>query len=254
MEWFAKNVAFVFAKGCIYTTHDIALMNNIKKVFEHNTTGFLLNDVIYSEYTDADVQTMEKGLFISPGNYHICLFVVVKGDASLSEACSPEYARKGAIDAHVGWKNINDYFIDCVSRYGYKDDVQQPYPEKRKLMTDEIEYDPDMMQKYVSTRTDIENYAANGAQHIDGVRLNARSKRERKSGESRGTKTKPYHESYSTAIRKNQYKLITDLHIPFESMPRLEQITLIPPTPEFDDDVRPDIDHLNFAAARMQTK
>ena len=235
MEWFARNVAFVFAKGCIYTAHDVELMNSIKKMFEHNTTGFLLNDVIYSAYTENDVQAMEKAMFISGGNYHICLFVIVKGDAPLDNACAQEYARKGAVDAHVGWKNINDYLIDCVSRYGYKDDVQQPYPEKRRLITDDVDYDPDMMKKHVSTRTDIEDYVAT-----------ARTKHERKSSESRGTKTKPYHESYSTAIRKNQYKLITDLHIPFESMPRLEQITVITKDPEFDDDDRPDFDHLNF--------
>lgn len=123
--WFALNVAFVFAKGVCYDEDDDKLFTTILSCWHNDIHGraFLINKCSIEDWkTSKILPGLEKQLYITHGNYHICLIPLVMTDADITKAPEKMFMRHGIVQAYKNWGDIEKFVSEMVSRYGLRTD------------------------------------------------------------------------------------------------------------------------------------
>ena len=119
--WFKEYVSLIFSIGCIFTEKDREKLNEILKCFENDgETGFLMNYKNVMDYDAPLIQELEKRVEIGNGNYHVCLITLVTtNDKSiLANAPEKQYGMSGVVNKYCEWKDIYNYMMEIVARYG----------------------------------------------------------------------------------------------------------------------------------------
>ena len=156
--WFATNVIFIFGKGAVYDEDDDKIFGTIMDTFynEFHGKAFLINKFFIEDYrTSSIIKGLEKTLYITPGNYHICLIPIVIEGADVKGAPEKMYRKVGIVDKFMEWETINEYLYVTIGRYGfYTDPRNNPKEELHPLIQEGFNFDESMNLDYVK---EIEN-------------------------------------------------------------------------------------------------
>ena len=147
--WFRNNVFFIFSKGCIFSSSDESIFNELLTLFKPSSKKYLANQILITSYEDNDMKAIEKKLLIESGNYHICLVVGVYNSANLNTAPEDALKHRGLINYYTSWEEVSTAIIEYAAKYGFRNkEVVETKKEDITLNNKEI-------KKNISLRQDL---------------------------------------------------------------------------------------------------
>ena len=155
-SWFQTNVFFIFSSGCIFSDDDKKRLDGILTLFKPNNKSnkYLMNKVLYTNYENDKMKSIENKLAIVNGNYHVCAVVGVYDTADLNDAPETTLARHGLISCHFLWEDIQTTILEYIKKYGYENEVEETDDEDktaihRKIL--DVDIDTEKVKKNADT-------------------------------------------------------------------------------------------------------
>lgn len=165
--WFSNNVFFIFSSGCIFSEDDKRRLDGILTLFKsRGNSRYLMNKVMYANYENDKMRSVENKLAIVNGNYHICAVIGVYESADITKAPEPSLARHGLISYHFSWDDIQTTIIEYIKKYGYDAKIEDTedcdndkFVIKHKDILD-MDLDNELVESQANTLKDIKEFGA----------------------------------------------------------------------------------------------